>query len=214
MNGERLALQLGEYLIGVACRRLPQEIREERYREWTAELPYILHDTDISVAPIRVLRMLTFAADHVRGASKNSKPVNVSTVNELGGMGNLLADIPVTTITVEEIEKIAADHLNRFPHARMLQETVSSRVYLRPPKISVLRVGVISVISASLALFAGFTIWLALTFHSPSNTNFVDNLIWSLFWHELPSILLLPGVLIHYVYKILRSGTRRRARRR
>ena len=42
--GERWVLSAGEYLVARACRRLPAGIREERYREWVAELPVILHD--------------------------------------------------------------------------------------------------------------------------------------------------------------------------
>ncbi len=33
-----------------ACRRLPAGIREERYREWVAELPVILRDRDAGPA--------------------------------------------------------------------------------------------------------------------------------------------------------------------
>jgi hypothetical protein len=67
--GERWALSAGEYLVARACRRLPAEIREERYREWVAELPVILHDRDAGPAPRRVVRMLTFAADTLRGTT-------------------------------------------------------------------------------------------------------------------------------------------------
>jgi hypothetical protein len=67
--GERWALSAGEYLVARACRRLPAEIREQRYREWVAELPVILHDRDAGPAPRRVLRMLTFAADTLRGTT-------------------------------------------------------------------------------------------------------------------------------------------------
>jgi hypothetical protein len=69
VKGERWALSAGEYLVARACRRLPAEIREERYREWVAELPVILHDRDAGPAPRRVVRMLTFAADTLRGTT-------------------------------------------------------------------------------------------------------------------------------------------------
>jgi hypothetical protein len=39
MRGERWLLGGGEYLVGRAARRLPAEVREERCREWAAELP-------------------------------------------------------------------------------------------------------------------------------------------------------------------------------
>lgn len=69
MIGERWALSAGEYLVARACRRLPAEIREERYREWVAELPVILHDRDAGPAPRRVVHMLIFAADTLRGTT-------------------------------------------------------------------------------------------------------------------------------------------------
>jgi hypothetical protein len=69
MRGERHALRAGEYLVSRACRRLPARIREERYQEWLAELPVILHDRDAGPAPLRVVRMLAFAADTLRGTT-------------------------------------------------------------------------------------------------------------------------------------------------
>ena len=67
MRGERQLLRLGEYLVGRACRQLPQDVREERYREWAAELPAILHDPQVRFAPRRAVRMLAYAADTLRG---------------------------------------------------------------------------------------------------------------------------------------------------
>ncbi|MGH3156313.1 MAG: hypothetical protein ACRDNF_07035 [Streptosporangiaceae bacterium] len=52
-----------------ACRRLPRDVREERYREWTAELPAVLHDPQIRPAPRRAVRMLGYAADALRGTT-------------------------------------------------------------------------------------------------------------------------------------------------
>ena len=69
MRAERQLLRIGEYLVGRACRRLPEDIRDERYREWAAELPAILHDSQIRFAPWRVVRMLAYAADMIRGAT-------------------------------------------------------------------------------------------------------------------------------------------------
>jgi hypothetical protein len=69
MRAERQLLRIGEYLVGRACKRLPQDIREERYREWVAELPAILDDPQIRPAPRRAVRMLAYAADTVRGAA-------------------------------------------------------------------------------------------------------------------------------------------------
>jgi DivIVA domain-containing protein len=65
MRGERRLLRVGEYLIGCASRLLPGEMREERCREWTAELPAILRDPDTSLAARRAARMLRYAAGTV-----------------------------------------------------------------------------------------------------------------------------------------------------
>jgi hypothetical protein len=69
MRGERFALRAGEYLVWLACRRLPARIGQERYQEWLAELPVILRDRDTGPAPVRVVRMLAFAADTLRGTA-------------------------------------------------------------------------------------------------------------------------------------------------
>jgi hypothetical protein len=69
MRAERTALRAGETLISLACRRLPAGIRPERYQEWAAELPVILRDPGAGPAPVRVVRMLAFAADTLRGTA-------------------------------------------------------------------------------------------------------------------------------------------------
>jgi hypothetical protein len=69
MRWERQLLRSGEYLLGLACRRLPSEIRDDRYREWAAELPVILHDPDVRLTWCRALRMLRYAADTIRGTA-------------------------------------------------------------------------------------------------------------------------------------------------
>jgi hypothetical protein len=69
MRLERALLRAGEYLVRLASSRLPPEIRADRYREWTAELPAILHDPQITLAPRRGFRMLGYAADTLRGTA-------------------------------------------------------------------------------------------------------------------------------------------------
>jgi hypothetical protein len=69
VRGERRLLRIGEYLIGCAARLLPGEIRDERRREWTAELPAILRDPDTRLAAHRAARMLRYAAGTVRGTA-------------------------------------------------------------------------------------------------------------------------------------------------
>lgn len=69
MRGERPLLRIGECLIGRASRLLPAEIRDERCREWTAELPAILRDPDTRLAVHRAARMLGYAAGVVWGTA-------------------------------------------------------------------------------------------------------------------------------------------------
>jgi hypothetical protein len=67
MRGERQLLRAGEYLVRQACQRLPPDVRQERCREWAAELPAILHDPQVRPAARRAVRMLAYAVDTVRG---------------------------------------------------------------------------------------------------------------------------------------------------
>ncbi len=98
MRAERGLLRLGEYLVGRACQRLPQDIRDERYREWAAELPAILHDPQIRLAPRRAVRMLGYAADTLRGTAliharaRRQTPAMTATLSIL-----LVADLVVVT---------------------------------------------------------------------------------------------------------------------
>jgi hypothetical protein len=57
-RGQRIA----EWLIRAACRRLPADVRAERYREWTAELPAILGDESVRRSVLRTVRALAFCA--------------------------------------------------------------------------------------------------------------------------------------------------------
>jgi len=69
VRGERLLLGIGGYLIAVASRLLPGEIRDERCREWAAELPAILRDRDTRLAAHRAVRMFSYAAGAVWGSA-------------------------------------------------------------------------------------------------------------------------------------------------
>ena len=69
MRGERRLLRIGEYLIARACRTCPAEARDERYREWVAELPAILRDPDVRPAARRAARMLRYASGTIRGTA-------------------------------------------------------------------------------------------------------------------------------------------------
>ena len=69
MRGERRLLRIGEYLIARACRHLPAGARDERYREWAAELPAILRDPGVRPAARRAARMLRYASGTIRGTA-------------------------------------------------------------------------------------------------------------------------------------------------
>ena len=69
MRGEDRLLRVGEYLIARACRHLPAEARDERYREWVAELPVILRDPGVRPAGRRAARMLGYASGTIRGTA-------------------------------------------------------------------------------------------------------------------------------------------------
>lgn len=55
-----------ERFIGAACRRLPEDMRAERCREWAAELPAILDDQSIRPPLRRAVRALTYSAGIAR----------------------------------------------------------------------------------------------------------------------------------------------------
>lgn len=52
--------RIAEWLIQAVCRRLPADVRTERCREWTAELPAILDGQGTRPSFLRALRVLSF----------------------------------------------------------------------------------------------------------------------------------------------------------
>jgi hypothetical protein len=66
--------RLAGYLIRRACRRLPEDIGAERYREWAAELAAIADDPEIRLAPVRAARALGFAVGICTSARLLSRP--------------------------------------------------------------------------------------------------------------------------------------------
>ena len=81
--------RLADHMIRRACRRLPGEAGDERYREWAAELPAILSDPDvgsgIGARMRRSARALGYAAGISRCARRLGRP---------GGRPRPHADIP------------------------------------------------------------------------------------------------------------------------
>ena len=67
------AQRIAEWLVRTACRRLPADVRAERCREWTAELPAILDDQSIRPPFLRTLRALTFCLGISRTARRLSR---------------------------------------------------------------------------------------------------------------------------------------------
>ncbi len=74
MTGSISGEHLAGYLIRRACRRLPGDIRDDRYREWAAELTAILDDPDIRLPPVRAARALGFAVGICTSARLVSRP--------------------------------------------------------------------------------------------------------------------------------------------
>ena len=62
MSGAQPAARIAELLIRASCRRLPEDERAERCREWSAELPAILDDTSIRLPILRAVRALRYSA--------------------------------------------------------------------------------------------------------------------------------------------------------
>ena len=114
MRGERQLLRLGEYMVGLACQQLPQDIREERYEEWAAELPAILHDPQIRLASRRVMRMLAYAADTLRstalapGGTRGRIPRMFAALDQLFPVAGLV----VAALEIWAIVQAPGDGLN------------------------------------------------------------------------------------------------------
>lgn len=62
MNRARPVRRIAEWLIRASCRRLPEDERAERCREWSAELPAILDDTSVRLPVLRAVRALRYSA--------------------------------------------------------------------------------------------------------------------------------------------------------
>lgn len=75
MSGTQPAQRIAERLIRASCRRLPEDERAERCREWSAELPAILDDTSIRLPILRAAQALRYSGGisrttrHLRRAS-------------------------------------------------------------------------------------------------------------------------------------------------
>jgi hypothetical protein len=69
MTSRPVIQRVAEYLVRRACRHLNAGVRDDRCREWTAELPAILADPDVRPA-LRSARALRFAVGTIRTARR------------------------------------------------------------------------------------------------------------------------------------------------
>jgi len=66
-------VRLARWITWHACRALPEPERQDRYREWAAELPEFMTDPCAGPLPWRGAKMLLCALDHHRGARRLSR---------------------------------------------------------------------------------------------------------------------------------------------
>jgi hypothetical protein len=69
----RRVQRISERFIRAACRRLPEDMRAERCREWAAELPAILDDQSIRPGLRRAVRALAYSAGIARTTGQLSR---------------------------------------------------------------------------------------------------------------------------------------------
>ncbi len=81
MTHRPAAQRVAGYLLRRASGRLPAGLRDDRYREWSAELPAILRDPDIRFAFLRSARALRYAAGVARSTrgrpAVNAPPADI-----------------------------------------------------------------------------------------------------------------------------------------
>jgi hypothetical protein len=106
-------------LIRLSCRRLPEEMRAERYQEWSAELHAILDDRGARQGPLPALRALRYAAGIWRAARQLSPPsdgamrarrLNLATRATAG----ILVWLVVISVTVTLMRAFPRQHLWTF----------------------------------------------------------------------------------------------------
>ncbi len=95
--------RLAEYLIRRACRHLPDDTRDERYQEWTAELPAILTDPDVRWQAARAARALRYAADHTRGTRHPRAASSPRTADKPGAVGAAASTSALLRVIILEI---------------------------------------------------------------------------------------------------------------
>jgi hypothetical protein len=93
----RRSQRVAGWLIQTVCRRLPADVRAERCREWTAELPAIFDDQSIRPSFLRTLRAFSFCVGiswTTRQLSKSARAASRRTRNAQWRTGAMRARPP------------------------------------------------------------------------------------------------------------------------
>lgn len=97
MSPGRRSQRVAGWLIQAICRRLPADVRAERCREWTAELPAIFDDQSIRPSFLRTLRAFSFCVGiswTARQLSKSARAASRRTRNAQWRTGAMRARPP------------------------------------------------------------------------------------------------------------------------
>jgi hypothetical protein len=74
MTSRPPAQRIAEHVLRRACSRLPGDIRDDRYREWAAELPAVIDDQSIRAGCLRSARALRYALGIARSTRRLPAP--------------------------------------------------------------------------------------------------------------------------------------------
>jgi hypothetical protein len=117
--------RIAEYLIFRASRHLPGDAREERYREWVAELPAILTDPDVRLVR-RQARALRFAAGTIRTA----RPEHRVFRGRLTGADARSAGVRLFICAVLWLAAVCLVRIAGVPHVPALREVSAAPLFL------------------------------------------------------------------------------------
>ena len=133
VSGTQPLRRIGEMLIRASCRRLPEDQRAERCREWSAELPAIMDDTSIRLPVLRTVRALRYSAGiprttrHLRRASGHS--ARAGTAGWRDGAVPVRPAAPGSRLTIGVIVWLVAHLRGRLAPARL---TAPEQLALHP----------------------------------------------------------------------------------
>jgi hypothetical protein len=113
MTGRRMVLRLACVLITEACQRLPVDARQDREREWTAELAVIIDDPDLRPRWRGYLRAMRFAGAQSRTVRRLTRPAGLERVRvimvrtALASAGAAVA-LAVTAVVLDPVANSAS----------------------------------------------------------------------------------------------------------